>query len=258
MKSHESTSRPETEGGRTSTTGKPSGHAESVDALDWAKAEADLKDNGFAKLPALLSARECVGTAALYSQEALFRSRIVMERYAFGRGEYKYFRYPLPNLVQELRTSLYPQLASIASRWHEVMHLDERFPTTHDEYLAICAKAGQKRPTPLMLKYKEQDYTCLHQDLYGERVFPFQVVFLLSAPGTDFTGGEFMLTYADPALPTKIEVVPMLQGEAVIFAVNSRPVRSARGFRRSTLRHGVSKVHSGHRQTMGIIFHDAK
>jgi len=231
---------------------------ERINAIDWQGMEATLTANGYATTPILLSPAECDAAVALYAEEERFRSRIVMERYAFGRGEYKYFSYPLPDIVEELRATLYPQLAPIANRWHAVMRMDERFPPLHHEFSEICRAAGQHRPTPLMLRYGPQDYCCLHQDLYGDHVFPFQVIFLLSAPGRDFAGGELLLTESDPKWAGRAEVVPLSQGQAVVLAVNSRPVRSSRGFYRVSLRHGVSQLHSGQRYTMGITFHDAR
>ncbi|MFJ4393297.1 2OG-Fe(II) oxygenase [Pseudomonas sp. NPDC089396] len=214
--------------------------------------------DGFAVLPQLLHRDTCQRLAALYGDGHLFRSRIVMERYAFGRGEYQYFSYPLPDIVTELRSRLYGQLAPIANRWHSVLKIEGQFPPTHDEFKDVCHQAGQCRPTPLLLSYKGNDYCCLHQDLYGEHVFPFQVVFLLDEPGLDFTGGELILTESDPKKPGRAEVVNLRQGQAVIFAVNSRPARSTRGVYRVSMRHGVSRIHSGARRTLGIIFHDAK
>lgn len=229
-----------------------------VHAIDWKSIEAGLSADGYAMLPVLLAAQECATTSALYAAEEKFRSRIVMERYAFGRGEYKYFSYPLPDVVQTLRSDLYAHLAPVANRWHEAMRITPRFPPTHSEFAQRCHDAGQCRPTPLMLRYGAEDYCCLHQDLYGEHVFPFQVVFLLSQPGQDFEGGELLLTESDPKRAGRAQVLPLVQGQAVVFAVNSRPVASTRGFYRVSLRHGVSKLHSGSRTTMGIIFHDAK
>ncbi len=229
-----------------------------ISALDWQKIETDLNVNGYAITPALLSSDECAATVDLYGNEDRFRSRIVMERYAFGRGEYKYFNYPLPDVVSELRTGLYPHLSPIANRWHAAMRMDERFPAEHSEFAEICHAAGQRRPTPLMLRYGPKDYCCLHQDLYGNHVFPFQAVFLLSEPGRDFVGGELLLAESDSKQAGRAEVIDLRQGQAVIFAVNSRPVRSTRGFYRVNMRHGVSQLHSGHRHTLGIIFHDAK
>ncbi|KTC33066.1 proline hydroxylase [Pseudomonas sp. ABAC61] len=226
--------------------------------LDWRAVEASLANDGFAVLPQVLDRDACQTLAALYQDSHRFRSRIVMERYAFGRGEYQYFAYPLPDTVAELRTGLYSHLAPIANRWHAIMKVDGRFPATHREFKDICYHSGQCRPTPLLLSYGENDYCCLHQDLYGEHVFPFQVVFLLDEPGVDFQGGELLLTESDPKKPGRAEVVDLRQGQAVIFAVNSRPARSTRGFYRVSMRHGVSRIHSGTRRTLGIIFHDAK
>jgi hypothetical protein len=226
--------------------------------LNWASIAASITKDGYVVLPPILSSVECKHIATWYEEEERFRSRIVMQRYAFGRGEYKYFKYPLPDPVQSLRTDLYQYLAPIANQWHEYMKNPVRFPTEHADYLAACHSAGQLRPTPLMLKYGDNDYTCLHQDLYGDLVFPFQAVFLLSKPNVDFEGGEFIITETDPKSPGRAHVVPIDQGQVVIFAVNSRPVKSQRGHYRVNLRHGVSKVHRGSRQTMGIIFHDAK
>lgn len=231
--------------------------SERIDAMDWQKIETALNADGYAVTPLLLNPNECNTTAALYNKEN-FRSRIVMERYAFGRGEYKYFKYPLPDLVSELRIALYSHLSSIANRWHAAMHMTERFPGEHDEFAEICRAAGQHRPTPLLLRYGPSDYCCLHQDLYGNHVFPFQAVFLLSEPDRDFSGGELLLTESDSKQAGKAEVVNIRQGQAVIFAVNSRPARSSRDFYRVNLRHGVSRLHSGNRYTLGIIFHDAK
>ncbi|CAB3753387.1 MULTISPECIES: 2OG-Fe(II) oxygenase [Burkholderia] len=229
-----------------------------IGALDWSGVEINLTCNGFTVLPGMLEPRQCDELAVLFPQDERFRSHIVMSRYAFGRGEYKYFAEPLPDLVGSLRTLLYPHLAPIANRWHQQMRIGERFPATHAEFRDVCRRAGQNRPTPLLLRYHENDYCCLHQDLYGEHVFPFQVVFLLNEPGRDFTGGEFVLVDSDPKKPGRAEVVPLRQGDAVILAVNHHPVRSARGFYRAGLRHGVSKLHRGTRHTLGIIFHDAK
>ncbi len=229
-----------------------------LEHLDWPVIEAALMNDGFALLPPLLNRQTCQQLAALYPDGTHFRSRIIMERYAFGRGEYQYFRYPLPELVEDLRTRLYGHLAPAANRWHAALKLSQRFPAAHSEYKALCHQAGQCRPTPLMLRYRKDDYTCLHQDLYGEQVFPFQVVILLDQPGRDFEGGEFVLTHTGANTPGRAEVVPLGQGQALIFAVNSRPARSARGFCRVSVRHGVSRLHHGERRTLGIIFHDAK
>jgi uncharacterized protein len=227
-------------------------------ALDWARVTRSLEDEGCATLPALLSPRECAELAALYDVEGRFRSRVVMARHGFGRGEYKYFAYPLPEIVAALRTALYPPLAALANRWNEQLGLAQRYPADHASYLRLCHRAGQTRPTPLLLRYGAGDYNCLHQDLYGEQVFPLQATFLLSAPGSDFTGGEFVLVEQRPRQQSRPQVVALGQGDGVVFAVNHRPARGVRGFHRVKLRHGVSRVHTGRRQTLGIIFHDAQ
>jgi hypothetical protein len=193
----------------------------------------------------------------LYPVEDLFRSRVIMARHGFGRGEYQYFSYPLPDIVAGLRTSIYPRLVAIANRWNVAMDTPTRYPAKHAEFLARCHDAGQLRPTPLMLKYDPGDYNCLHQDLYGEHVFPLQVAILLSEPGRDFTGGEFVLTEQRPRMQSRAEVVPLGKGDAVLFAVHHRPVQGTRGFYRVNMRHGVSRLRSGHRYTLGVIFHDA-
>jgi hypothetical protein len=228
-----------------------------VSTIDWSTVSADLDAQGWAVLPKLLSAHECDAVAGRFDREEEFRSHVVMARHGFGRGEYKYFAYPLPSLVEELRTSLYPHLAPIANRWYETMGMDVRFPDDHAAFVACCHAAGQTRPTPLLLQYGEGDYNALHQDLYGEHVFPLQVAVLLSKPGEDFEGGEFVLTEQRPRMQSLAMVVPLRQGDAAVFAVNSRPVQGTRGSYRVKLRHGVSKLHSGHRHTLGIIFHDA-
>jgi hypothetical protein len=225
--------------------------------VDWDRVGAELDAFGCAVIPGLLDAAACGELAASYANRALFRSRIVMERFNFGRGEYQYFAYPLPRTIASLRTALYPALARIANRWQAVLGEPARYPATHDEYLAVCHAAGQLRPTPLLLQYVAGDYNCLHQDLYGEYVFPLQVAVLLSRPGVDFTGGEFVLTEQRPRMQSRAEVVPLAQGDAVIFAVSQRPVSGTRGPYRVNLRHGVSRVRSGMRHTLGIIFHDA-
>ena len=205
----------------------------------------------------LLTAAECDSVSTLYSIDDLFRSRVVMGRHGFGRGEYKYFGYPLPGFVAGLRKAIYPRLAPIANRWNEAMGIDTRFPAKHAEFIERCHAAGQLRPTPLLLQYGPDDYNCLHQDLYGEHVFPLQVAILLSEPMRDFTGGEFVITEQRPRMQSRPEVVPLRQGDAVVFAVHHRPVQGTRGVYRVNLRHGVSRVRSGHRHTLGIIFHDA-
>jgi uncharacterized protein len=230
---------------------------ERVQALDWQQIAAALDADGFALLGRLLAPAECDELRGLYDVDDLFRSRIVMSRHNFGRGEYKYFRYPLPELVSSLRESLYPQLARLANGWNEAMRLHERFPVRHDEFLARCHRAGQRRPTPLLLRYQAGDYNCLHQDLYGEEVFPLQVAILLSEPGRDFSGGEFVLTEQRPRMQSRPAVVPLEKGVAVVFAVHQRPVRGKRGYYRVNMRHGVSQVHAGRRLTLGVIFHDA-
>ena len=233
-------------------------HEERVDCRDWEVAERELNAHGCAVLSNLLDATECGVLADLYGQEEAFRSRVAMARHNFGRGEYKYFSDPLPQIVAELRTAFYPRLAEIANHWNEASGARERFPTTHKSYLDLCHLAGQTRPTPLLLKYGVGDYNCLHQDLYGEHVFPLQVAILLSQPGSDFTGGEFALTEQRPRMQSRIEVVPLLQGDCVIFPVRHRPLRGTRRSYSVTMRHGVSRIRSGHRMTLGIIFHDAK
>jgi uncharacterized protein len=226
--------------------------------LDWSRIEAELNEVGCAVAPSLLSAKECAALAGLYDDEALFRSRVVMARHNFGRGEYKYFAYPLPERLAELRATLYPPLAAIANRWAETLGIATRFPAKHAAFLKQCHEAGQTRPTPLLLRYGVGDYNCLHQDLYGEQVFPIQATVLLSAPGHDFTGGEFVLTEQRPRMQSRAEVALLGQGDAVFFAVNQRPVQGTRGSYRVTMRHGVSRLRSGHRMTLGLIFHDAR
>ena len=228
-----------------------------VRSIDAAALEGDLDAQGWSVVRDLLTAAECDELASLYTQDAGFRSRVVMARHGFGKGEYRYFSYPLPPLVQGLRTALYPRLAPLANRWHERMGMSVRFPAEHAEFIARCAASGQARPTPLLLQYGAGDYNCLHQDLYGEHVFPLQLAVLLSEPATDFGGGEFVLTEQRPRMQTRAAVVPLTKGDAVVFAVNSRPVRGTRGDYRVKLRHGVSKITEGHRHTLGIIFHDA-
>ncbi len=229
-----------------------------VAAMDWSAITAHLDGNGWAVLDGLLTPNECRSLANLYGESDIFRSHIIMARHGFGRGEYKYFSYPLPDIVAGLRTALYPQLAPIANRWNETMGIDVRYPAEHADFIKRCHKAGQTRPTPLLLQYGAGDYNCLHQDLYGEHVFPLQVAILLSQPEQDFTGGEFVLTEQRPRMQSRAAVVPLKQGDAVVFAVHHRPVQGTRGTYRVNLRHGVSQLRSGHRHTVGIIFHDAK
>ncbi len=219
--------------------------------------ESELDAQGHAILTGLLDRAACEEIASLYDDDARFRSRVVMGKHGFGRGEYKYFTYPLPDRIATLRTDLYAQLAPIANRWNEAMKIDVRYPDDHVSFLARCHEAGQTRPTPLLLRYDEGDYNCLHQDLYGEHVFPLQVAVLLSAPERDFTGGELVMTEQRPRMQSRPMVVPLAQGDAVIFAVHQRPVQGTKGIYRVTMRHGVSRLRSGRRHTMGIIFHDA-
>jgi hypothetical protein len=226
--------------------------------LEWAKIAVELDNFGCALIGPLLSPEQCNDLAASYDEEGLFRSRIVMSRHGFGRGEYQYYSYPLPPLIASLRTALYPPLAEIANRWNEAMRIEVRYPKEHQAFLDRCHKAGQTRPTPLLLRYGPDDYNCLHQDLYGEHVFPLQVAFLLSRPGIDFTGGEFALTEQRPRMQSRVEVVPLTQGQGVIFPVHHRPVQGTRGVYRVNMRHGVSRLRSGRRHTLGIILHDAK
>lgn len=231
--------------------------AERIAALDWQGIATDLDNQGWGKGEAVLSTKKCAALMENYTDEERFRSRVVMARHGFGRGEYKYFTYPLPELVASLRSALYPPLASIANRWNEALGTDVRYPSEHEAYLERCHHAGQTRPTPLLLQYGPGDYNHLHQDLYGEHVFLLQVTFLLSAPGDDFTGGEFVLTEQRPRQQSRAEVVPLSQGDFVVFPVHHRPVLGMRGVYRANLRHGVSRIRSGERCTMGIIFHDA-
>ena len=225
--------------------------------IDWDRVGAELDARGCAVIEHLVSEADCDALAALYAADAHFRSRVVMARHGFGRGEYKYFRYPLPPLVARLRAALYGPLARIANRWSAAMRSDMRYPGEHAAFIRRCHRSGQRRPTPLLLQYGADDYNCLHQDLYGEHVFPLQLTILLSEPGRDFTGGEFVLTEQRPRMQSRAEVVPIGKADAVIFAVNERPVRGVRGVYRVKLRHGVSRVRSGRRYTAGIIFHDA-
>jgi hypothetical protein len=225
--------------------------------VDWPRVGEALDAHGAAVIEKLLAPEACRELVALYAQDDRFRSRVVMARHGFGRGEYKYFDYPLPRSIASLRAALYPPLALIANRWNDALRLDACYPATHAEYLERCHAAGQCKPTPLLLSYGKDDYNCLHQDLYGEHVFPLQLTVLLSQPVKDFEGGEFVLTEQRPRMQSRAEVVPLRQGDAVIFAVNHRPVHGQRGVYRVNLRHGVSRVRSGKRHTLGIIFHDA-
>ncbi len=229
-----------------------------IAALDAQRLAAALDANGYAVVPSLLAAEECATLAKHYDDGTRFRSRVIMARHGYGQGEYQYFAYPLPPLIATLRQALYAQLAPIANRWNETMHIDVRYPPDHAAFIARCHRAGQQRPTPLLLRYREGDFNRLHQDLYGEHVFPLQATVLLSRPETDFTGGEFVLVEQRARMQSRTEVVPLNQGDAVIFAVNQRPVTSARGFTRVMMRHGVSKLRSGARMTLGVILHDAK
>jgi hypothetical protein len=228
-----------------------------LEALPWTPVFAHLNGYGWAMIEQVLTAGTCSAIAGLYEDDHLFRSHVVMARHGFGRGEYKYFRYPLPDLITELRTELYRRLAPLANQWNESMGIDVRYPGEHADFIERCHQAGQTRPTPLLLRYGAGDYNCLHQDLYGEHVFPFQVAFLLAEPEKDFTGGEFVLTEQRPRMQSRAEVVPLHQGDGVIFAVHHRPVQGSRGVYRVNLRHGVSRIRSGRRHTVGIIFHDA-
>jgi hypothetical protein len=229
-----------------------------VQSIDWTRVSDSLDGYGFALFEQLLTAQECKDLAELYDDDSHFRSKVVMARHGFGRGEYKYFAYPLPHLIAALRPALYARLAPIANRWNEAMNINVRYPAEHSAFIARCHKAGQTRPTPLLLQYGEGDYNCLHQDLYGEHVFPLQVVMLLSEPGKDFTGGEFVLTEQRPRMQSRAEVVPLRRADAAVFAVHHRPVQGMRGSYRVNLRHGVSRLRSGRRYTAGIIFHDSK
>ncbi|WP_394780045.1 2OG-Fe(II) oxygenase [Undibacterium sp.] len=243
------------------TAGETASEAEKgtlPDQLDWQRISEQLDKQGYAVIPGLLSTSQCTSTAELYPQDGPFRSRVVMERHGFGRGEYKYFSYPLPNLVAGLREALYAPLSAIANRWNQAMGIAVQYPPEHAAFLQRCHAAGQTRPTPLLLQYGAGDYNCLHQDLYGEHVFPLQIAILLSQPGADFDGGEFVITEQRPRMQSRPAVVPLQQGDAVVFAVHHRPVQGTRGTYRVNLRHGVSVLRSGHRHTLGIIFHDAQ
>lgn len=229
-----------------------------VEAVPWEQVSRDLDAEGFAIIRSVLSANECEETRGLYEKKDIFRSNVVMERHGFGRGEYRYFSYPLPRLIATLRTSVYPHLVPIANRWHEAMGINVRFPVKHADFIERCHRAGQDKPTPLILKYRTDDYNCLHQDLYGEHVFPLQLAILLSEPDKDFTGGEFVLTEQRPRMQSRPMVVPLLKGDGVVFAVRNRPVQGKKSVYRVNLRHGVSRLRSGSRHTLGIIFHDAQ
>jgi hypothetical protein len=232
--------------------------AQSAERLDWERIEADLDSSGHAVIPGLLGADACTETAALFPDDALFRKRVIMAQLGYGRGEYKYFAYPLPDRVARLRAQTYQPLAAIANRWNADLGVDVEYPTSHDDFLARCHAAGQTRPTPLLLHYGPGDFNCLHQDLYGEHVFPLQMAVLLSAPGKDFAGGEFVLTEQRPRMQSRAMVVPLRRGDGVIFTVRHRPAKGARGFYRLNVEHGVSEIRSGRRSTLGIIFHDSK
>jgi hypothetical protein len=229
-----------------------------VEALNWPRILMDLDSQGCATVEGLLSREECESVSNLYAKEGLFRSRVHMERHGFGRGEYKYFSYPLPEPVASLRTSIYPQLVAIANRWNDAMRVGVSYPAQHSEFIERCHVSGQKRPTPLMLQYVEGDYNCLHQDLYGEHVFPIQATILLSKPDEDFTGGEFVITEQRPRMQSRPMVVPLGEGDCVVFAVQHRPVQGSRSVYRVNLRHGVSRIRAGCRRALGVIFHDAK
>jgi hypothetical protein len=226
--------------------------------MNWKQVTQDLNTEGYAVVDRILSVKEAREVSNLYNRDDLFRNRVVMERHRFGRGEYKYFKYPLPDIVASLRATVYPQLVPIANHWNELLGITARYPTEHSDYIARCHQDGQLKPTPLMLQYEAGDYNCLHQDLYGEHVFPLQLAILLSEPEQDFTGGEFVLTEQRPRMQSRPIVVPLRQGDGVVFAVNHRPVQGAKSAYRVNLRHGVSRIRSGHRQTLGIIFHDAR
>jgi uncharacterized protein len=236
----------------------PASLDERVGRYDWRALTTELDSHGCVVIEKLLEVKECALLAALYGQEEHFRSHIHMARHGFGKGEYRYFKYPLPDLVGNLRTALYPRLASVANDWNERLGISRRYPQTHTKFLTLCHDAGQTRPTPLLLQYGPGDFNCLHQDLYGELAFPIQVAILLSEPGRDFTGGEFVLTEQRPRMQSRVEVVPLKQGDAVAFAVHNRPVQGSKGSYRVNMRHGVSRVRSGKRHTVGIIFHDAQ
>ncbi|MCG8907274.1 2OG-Fe(II) oxygenase [Pseudomonas sp. DP-17] len=231
--------------------------ADLISTLDWPALARQLDADGHAVIPGLLDRAQCEAFRALYDQDGPFRSRVVMARHNFGLGEYRYFAYPLPASLQELREAFYPPLRVIANTWQERMGTGIEYPPDHATFLDQCHAAGQRRPTPLLLRYRAGDYNCLHQDLYGELAFPLQVAILLSRPGEEFTGGEFVLTEQRPRMQSRAAVVPLQQGTAVVFTVAQRPVRGVRGYHRVNLRHGVSRLHTGERFTLGLIFHDA-
>ena len=237
---------------------EPDDIAGRVAALDWARIAGELDAHGCATTGPLLSADECAALSSRYEDDKIYRSRVIMARHGFGKGEYKYFAYPLPDTLAALRGSLYPPLAELANRWNERMGIDQRFPADHAAWLKRCHAGGQTKPTPLLLQYGAGDYNCLHQDVYGDLVFPLQVAFLLSRPAEDFSGGEFVLTEQRLRMQSRVEVVPLMQGEGVIFPVHHRPVQGTRGVYRVNMRHGVSRLRRGRRHTLGVIFHDAK
>jgi hypothetical protein len=232
--------------------------SERLRRVDWHAATRALDERGWTVLPRLLDVRECMEVADLYDRADVFRSRVIMSRHGYGRGEYRYFSYPLPPLVVALRTALYPRLAPVANGWHERLNAETRFPPAYPQFIERCHAAGQGKPTPLVLRYGPGDFNCLHQDLYGAHVFPLQMAILLSKPGEDFAGGEFVLTEQRPRMQSRVEVIPLEQSDAVVFAVNLRPVRGVRGDYRVKMRHGVSTITRGHRHTLGIILHDAQ
>ena len=229
-----------------------------LDDISWKQVSRDLDAEGNALIKGILSTDECDEIRALYQEEKIFRSQVVMERHGFGRGEYRYFSYPLPDLIRAMRTSLYPHLVPIANGWNKALGIEARYPATHADYIQRCHQAGQNKPTPLLLKYGTGDYNCLHQDLYGEHIFPLQIAVLLSEPDKDFSGGEFVMTEQRPRMQSRPMVVPLRKGDGVVFAVHHRPVQGKKSVYRVNLRHGVSRLRSGSRHTLGIIFHDAK
>jgi hypothetical protein len=237
---------------------EPMDLAEKIAALNWPRIATELSERGYATTGSLLAPNDCTELATGYNNAAQFRSRVIMSKHGFGRGEYQYYAYPLPAIIQTLRSSLYRPLARIANQWNHSLGQPTLFPSEHAQYQQLCREAGQTRPTPLLLQYQQSDYNCLHQDLYGKLVFPLQATFLLSDPTRDFTGGEFVLTEQRPRMQSRVSVVPLHQGEAVIFAVNHRPQPGTRGIYRVAMRHGVSTIRSGHRFTLGVIFHDAQ